>query len=815
MTDVLQWLLDLRSIDLDNGAPLSLRWHSQWPAWAVLSAIALVLAWTWLVYSREGGRRRARIAGGVARLLLLLLMLGLLAQPVLLLQRSRVEPSRVVLLVDDSASMATTDRYEPSKATESLARAILTTQPADTSRTTPTSRPDAASELSRRTRADLVRASLSAGEWDALSALARHNELTLFAFAGRARMQAGPVDRDDLGDIRRWISTFQPKGTQTDLVGAIDQVLSEARTGRLAAIVVASDGRSTAGGDIENVVRTAAEMQVPIHAVMFGSGQPRRDIVVGPALADETVFVGDLVAVRVRVDAEGYDKPMHLDVQLVDQADTKLAGQLIEVRPGQDPTQVELCHRPGSPGRLRMRAIVKPLAEESNTKNNAAIVEVNVVDAKIKVLYVEGYPRYEYRYLKNMLIRESTIVASCLLLSADEGFTQEGNEPIKRFPVTMEELEPFDVVIFGDVDPRGDWLSSRQVEMLLDWVGGRGGGFLMIAGPRRSPQAYLGTSIEKLIPVRIEPRTAPPADEALTTPFQLQLTLEGRRSSVFRFETDPNENDRTLADLPGMYWYSRTRGPMPGVEVLAEHPTVRTVDGPMPLLVIGRFGAGSRAFAAVEGTWRWRRDVGRRLCDAYWLQLIRRLTRSQFLGRDRRFVLQADRPRYDLGQPVTVSLAVLDKAEAAALPPEIPAEVMNADDRIVARVRLQKLGQGAETYEGVFSPTGSGSFTVRVPSSSIRPGTKPPSVVIHVAATSPELRRLGPDHQAIKTLARRTGGRAVGPGDIARIAEQIEDRSVQIPDDIREPLWDTKLVLALFVFIIGVEWVLRKAFGLV
>lgn len=235
----------------------------------------------------------------------------------------------------------------------------------------------------------------------------------------------------------------------------------------------------------------------------------------------------------------------------------------------------------------------------------------------------------------------------------------------------------------------------------------------------------------------------------------------------------------------------------------------------MPLLVMGRYGAGSRAFAGIEGTWRWRRDVGRRVFDAYWLQLIRRLTRSQFLGRDRRFLLQVDRPRYDLGQQVVVTLNVLDKAEAAAMPAEVPAEVVDSEDRIVDRVRLSRIGKGAETYEGVFASSRSGSFAVRVPLPSVAPGQGPPTVMIHVAGTGPELRQLAPDHAALRALARRTHGLAVGPDGIAQIAERIEDRSVQIPDDISEPLWDTKLVLALFVLIIIVEWVLRKAIGLV
>jgi len=836
MTRVLEWLLDLEAIRLDGGAPLTIRWQSAWPAWAILLAVGALVAWVWLIYRRDGRRRWGQWFGGLLRIALLLLILALLWQPLLLLQRTRVEPSQVVLLVDDSASMGTSDRYPRGEATDALARALglwdagsvgrprnESPRPGTTSATATTTATSSAPSvgsgaveaLAGRSRAELLQAGLSGSAWSGLRALAERNRLAVYAFAGRARLQAAPAPSDALGPAEAWLSAFEPTGLQTDLAGAIDQVLSDARSGRLSAVVVASDGRSTTGGDLDDVVQAATESNVPIHAVIVGSPERRRDVIVGPAVADETVFVRDLLAVRVGVAATGFGQPVSLNVQLLGPDDAVLAQEPVTIGPSAGPAQVELRHRPDRPGRLRLRARVEPLPSETNPNNNVEPIEVQVVDEKVRVLYVDGYPRYEYRYLKNTLIREETVVVSCLLLSADEGFAQEGGEPIARFPETMEELEPFDVVIVGDVDPRGDWLSARQMETLVEWVGDRGGGFLMVAGPRWSPHAYVGTSLEKLIPVRIDPRLATQSDASLTSEFRPQLTVEGQRSSVFRFETDPNANERTVANLPGMFWHAQTQGPAPGVEVLAEHPTVRTVEGAMPLLVLGRYGAGSTGFAGIEETWRWRREVGGRLFDVYWLQLIRSLTRGQFLGRDRRFVLQTDRPRHALGDPVVLTLTVLDKAEATALPAELLVEIADRADRIVARVRLNRLGEGAATYEGTFAPPHPGSFMARLDASVVRPGQRPPSARIQVVSRGPELRQLEPDPDALRQLARRTGGLAVGLAELAQIAERIEDRSVEVPDDIGEPLWDTKLVLAVFVLIIGIEWIMRKALGLV
>lgn len=297
--------------------------------------------------------------------------------------------------------------------------------------------------------------------------------------------------------------------------------------------------------------------------------------------------------------------------------------------------------------------------------------------------------------------------------------------------------------------------------------------------------------------------------------FRPELTAEGRRSAVFRFEADPNSNETVLANLPGMYWFARTRGPRPGAEVLAEHPTVRTVDGPMPLVVTGRYGAGTTALVAVEETWRWRRDVGGVWFEAFWLQLIRHVTRHQLLGRDRRFVLQSDRPRYELGESVTLLLTGLDASEVATWPDRLYVEVTDMAARPVARVPLVRVGQGANLYEGTFVPPRAGGFVARVEPAFASPGRTPPALAIRVEAGGPELRRLEPDHEALRQLAKQTGGVAVEPADLHRIAERLDDRCIQIPDDVSEPLWDTKLVLAIFVLIIGSEWLLRKMLGMV
>src|SRR5436305_11517132 len=93
--------------------------------------------------------------------------------------------------------------------------------------------------------------------------------------------------------------------------------------------------------------------------------------------------------------------------------------------------------------------------------------------AKVRLLYVDGYPRWEYRYVSKAMIRDAGIDVSCLLTSADAGAVQPADPadpktgfpgPVDEFPRTMEEMLRYDVVLLGDVDPRQ--FTDKQLERI-------------------------------------------------------------------------------------------------------------------------------------------------------------------------------------------------------------------------------------------------------------------------------------------------------------------------------------------------------------
>lgn len=830
VSSLLEWLLDLESIRLGRDAPLLLEWHHHPPAWMLFCCALAVATWVAMVYRREGTSPRRRILLAVNRCALVGLVVVLACGPALVLQRNRIESSHVAIVLDTSQSMATRDFYQDEPLARAMAQAVGIEDSA---------------ALARRSRFDLVVSSLLRDDGAPLGRLLERNAIQLHSFAGGVEAVGRVSSSDRLPGFIDLFAKIQPDGTRTDLAGALRTIVEKAEGGRLAAVILATDGQATESTSLQDALDAARGRQIPVFALRVGSPRPAWDIVVGPVRAESQVFADDLVSIEVELSGRGLTKSVTVPVHLIDErTNTLVATKQIVLDPAHPKQTTELSAKPPGAGRILYRVEVPALPGEHTADNNMQRTEVTVRDDRIHVLYIEGYPRYEYRYLKNALQREKTIELSVLLLEADEQFIQEGTEPIRRFPETPEELGRYDVVLFGDADPRGGWLSRAQMNMLLDFVGNLGGGFGLIAGERSAPRRYLGTPLARLLPIRIDPKFLGRYDAPLTTGFHPRLTPEGRRSRLFRLTPtvdgphSATDNEPSLFEtLPELFWFARTLGPKPGATVLVEHPA-RQVDvgllagsPQMPMLVVGRYGAGKILFQATDDTWRWRRGDGELLHDAYWVQLTRELMRTGPGARDRRLSIRTDRRVYTYGMPVQTQVEVFDSELLAAHPETlelIVTELRGVDvDRhaagemrrspslfVVGRFDCHRLASRSRVFEGTYVPPHSGSFAITIGSAQPRLGEQPMSAHVRVERPNLEFRRPEADHAMLERIAAATGGSVIDLDQLEAVFSTIRDRSVRIPDDVVEPLWDTKLALSLFVLLVSVEWILRKAAGL-
>jgi hypothetical protein len=241
----------------------------------------------------------------------------------------------------------------------------------------------------------------------------------------------------------------------------------------------------------------------------------------------------------------------------------------------------------------------------------------------------------------------------------------------------------------------------------------------------------------------------------------------------------------------------------------------------MPLVVIGRYGAGKVFFHGSDDTWRWRRHTGELVYDSYWVQVVRTLMPTSGTGGDpgsRLGRLTPSKRRYRYGERVEVQVRIEDAASLSRLEENVPITVRDKDDAPVARLEGKRLSGSSSVFESAFVPPGAGTYTLSVDPSvfpTLAPGEESPAAPIQVEGATLESARVEADHDALARLAQETGGVMVPLDRMDSVFASLRDRSLQIPDDVSETLWDSKLVLILFIVGISLEWILRKAYGMI
>lgn len=817
-------------------------------AWNLVLGVTGVLVVVY-IYKREGKSFFPRFLLGAFRIALLALLLILLNNPILTRQHILTEPSVVAVLVDDSLSMSIRDAVEVAGAEASPPDARVS---------------DTRYQAALRVFKDEDRA--------LLKKLSKVHSLQFYTFdqtahdvgklPGPDEKPAGKDEQKSEGaaalspttgpstqptnpadKILSALDAVRPEGQSTQVAPSIITVLNELQGQRLAGVVVMTDGRDTPSAPLADVYRRLANFGVKIYPVAVGSDKAPRNIALQAVSVQDSAFKDDIVNLKATIRATGYEPNHEVVVKLTDAATGKPILGPADPRdprhyqapvvktvlvPDSNPMEVELLLQPTAIGSLKIKveAVLQP--GELDETDNVLPTEISVLDAKITVLYVEGYPRWEYRYIKNEMMRDRSVNISCILTSADPNFAQEHTDldargesskykyfPFNQFPVNMEQLMECDVVLFGDVDPRQ--LSDAQLQMLSDFVNKKGGGFGMIAGPQYSPGAYRDTPLGAMLPVTVVTAESGWPVEPITEGFRLTLTKDGQASSIFRFFNDATENSRYLKqDLQPLFWYRTGIIAKPATEVLAEHPADLAPDRrKAPLLVTGKFGAGRTLFSAFDDSWRWRFYTGENVFDTYWIQQLRYLARSKKLGQ-RLITFTPDRKVYQLGEQVRLTLHVLDPAILQQLSPKIEVQLKDEKtDQIVRTERMQNAPGQPDTYSVTFDADRVGHYRLLIRDDAVNHATRIDET-IDVIVPKLELSDPAVDRLSLSHVAAQTGGVAISLAEAkAKLPELLPSAARTLAPTEDHALWDKPIALVLFVFLLTSEWILRKVFGMV
>ncbi len=790
MNDLFNLILGLDDIRF-GGADVRFELARAIPAWAWAAIILACLAAAVLGYRRLIGPRLPRGALAAVRALALVLLVLLILGPQLVRERSRTERDWVVVLADRSASLSIADAPGGLTRDEQLARALERARPA-------------------------------------LSDLASSKRVLWLGFdAGAFELDTGDDGAPALGE---------PDGPRTAIGPAIDQALRRVAARPVSGVVLLTDGRSAA--PVERAVRRRLESdQIPIFPVPLGSPEPASDLAVRDVDAPRFAFVRDATPVRVEIERFGSGAVgQGARIELVDTA----TGLTLAERPLEgafddpDATRAELTLTPRveNAGERRWTVRLVPGGGDLVPDNNERQIAIEMVDRPIRVLYLDGYPRWDARYLRNMLLREETIRSSGLLLAPDRQYTQEGDVALTRLPVSPGEWEEFDVVVLGDVSP--ELFGVAQLEALREHVASRGAGLLWIAGPAHTPSSWFASPLGDLLPVRrsggagVESARLPTWDEPVT----LARTPEGERLGVLAMSDEPGAEWPARLSDPGAGW-SRLRWLQriepervkPAAEPLAaaipqsvfrpallDDGAAGALREGSPAVLTMRYGAGRVVYVATDEIWRWRYGRGEDLPERFWLPMVRMLGREGLARAGRAAVLSASPERAQTGAPIRLGLELLDQSLVDAAPASIRVE-LTPEGGAPIELRLAPDGgaaDGAERSFGVAWATSEpGLYDLRVTEPLLAPFSL--STRIEVARPDDERRRPETDHPALASLAAQTGGRVIPPDLLGELVSALPNREQVFtgPREIRT-LWDRPAALIILITLLGLEWIGRR-----
>jgi uncharacterized membrane protein len=808
MQRILEILLGLKRGFLAQEGRVSIQFNPSWP-WqqyiggAVLWNLALLAAGIALVvyvYRREGKSRRARITLGILRGALLALILALLNRPLLTLTQMHRDPSVLAVLIDDSTSMKIKDITAP--------------------------------DGQARSRLDSVVDLLDGDRTDLLRRLASVHQVRLYEFS-RGPHAIAQAEDTALDSATAALSNLKPVGQETQVVTSVRSVLEDLQGQRVAGVVIFSDGRETPSSAPREQVAAVKAFGVKIYPVPVGTDQAPRNIAVQSVNFEPAAFVDDVTDFKVTLRATGYE-PNHPIVlrlmrEITDEGKTtrvpvkdELGHEITKTvtAPNDQPFEAELQFKPTEADMPSANLIVEavPQPGELDETDNIRKVQLAVLDDKISVLYVDGYPRWDYRYLKNSMLRDRTVKISCLLTSADPNFRQEGSDDPTRpggtwaitgFPTSLDQLMDYDVIVLGDVDPRQ--FTDAQLQLISDFVSKKGGGFAMVAGPRWSPQSYRDTPIEPVLPVNISHVETEDSTTTITEGFRPVITAAGAETSIFRFFADPASNDDFLKNhLQEIFWYCRGATVKPGVGIVyAEHPIDLGPDNrKAPLLVAGRFGAGRTIFSAIDDSWRWRFYTGESVFNTYWVQQLRYLARGRKLGQ-RGLIFTSDEDSYELGRQVTLRVRLLSSDLMQQASDPLPVQIIDdATGQAVRQVQLSRQGIATDVFTGSYTADRAGTFSAKL----LQLGNSQTMASYNVQMPQLEL----DDPRVDVAGLSRLGSEEPIPFDQAgaRLPAVIRSAARVFPIEASQPLWNAPIALVLFALLITTEWILRKMLGM-
>ena len=727
---------------------------------AIAVAIMAAAAFTYRTVKVKG-RLRDRIVLTALRMAVLGLVLFCLMRPTLMVRAAVAQQNVVAVLLDDSKSMQIPD-------------------------------------YNGQPRGEFLRQQFGAPDNPVLKALSDRFLVRVFRFSSTAGRLNGASDL-----------TFN--GSQTRLGAALQGAREELAGLPVAGIVLVSDGADTSDEALTDSLLGMKAEKLPVFTVGVGSAQLPRDIQIDRVSVPRSVLKGASLLVDAVVSHAGYaGQTVRVDVE----DDGRIVGTE-EVRLSSD----------GSPSAVRVRATatdagprvfrfrVTPQAGELVTQNNQREALIDVRDVVEKILYFEGEPRWEMKFLNRAVVDDKNLRVVTLQRTADNKYmrllVENADELAGMFPKTREELFAYRGLILGSVE--AGVFSGDQLQMIADFVDKRGGGLMMLGGPRSFGEGgYGGTPVADALPLAIPPNVRA-SEPTLFSRLTVAPTRAGQTHAATQIAGNETASAARWRELPQVTTVNAPLEAKPGATVLL----TGTEDSGRSQTVMAwqQYGRGKAIAFMAQDSWQWQMHASVPLEDMthenFWRQLLRWLVDGVPAVVEARTTTE----RVEPGEAVTIEATVADKAFVEMNDAAVVAHVTRPGGEVID-VPMQWTGERDGQYSATFVSSETGAYDISVEATkggeAIGTGTTRVRAVPSDAEYFDPTMHEGP----MQRIAQETGGRFYTPETVAGLPEDVRYAGRGVTTVEERELWNMPIILIMLVGLVCAEWGYRRAVGL-
>lgn len=729
-----------------------------WPLWLLAIAVAVAAALLfWHVRRNSGLLSGARpVAIWALETAMVALLLLLLWRPALSVATLKPQQNVVAILVDNSKSMSLADAGSGSR--EAGAKAILQ------------------NGLQR--------------------SLADRFQVRLYEFGKE------PTRIQNTGQL----NASQPA---TRIGETLERVLAESSSSPLGAIVLMSDGADNTGGINLETIAAIRRQRIPIHTIGFGREKPERDVEITDAVVPSRALPQSKLTAQVSLQSYGFSgSKAKLSVR--DGAKVLTSREIALKEDGAVQTE-SLVFDGGGAGPKAVEIAVELLSGEVNAQNNRITRLVNVDSRKPRILYFEGEPRWDYKFIGRALDDYDGIELARMQRTTPNKLYRQfppsmsENDLAVGFPGTPEELFPFQGLIIGASE--ANYFTPSQQALIRDFVDRRGGGVLFL-GSRASLSdgGYQNSQLADLIPTVL-----PAGKKTFHRDFSsVELTPAGAQSLMLRLDDDPARNAERWKKMPQVADYQEAGEAKPGATVLLNViPPGRKA---MPLLVTQNYGRGRTAVFATGGSWRWKMwlDHADRTHANFWQQMFR------YLVTDTPGQVTVTTPKSVLPDESRVPLRVevRDKDYKPVNNAQVQARFMGPDGASATlALTPEPLEEGI--YSGEWNAEKPGSYVVEILAGQEQQALGSDILSFRREDGLAENFRTSQNRELLEKLSQQTGGRYYRPGEASKLSGEISYSEAGISIRETRDLWNLPIVFLLILAIRAAEWLLRRKWGVV